>query len=235
MTTKNHDEGTFSLEDGQPTLEQSNALKLIAIISMTVDHVGAILLPNVGWLRIIGRVAFPLFAYQLAAGYLHTRNLARYALRLAVWGLIAQPVYMIAFGVGLWKLNIFATLLLGLLAIWGWDHHRWWAILLALGLASIQLWLPAVGPDYGLYGVLLCLTSFVLFQHREQVVIGHGLLHVLAGSLFWPSQVYAVASIPFILWPPRLGLHMHYLPELFYVYYPAHLALLVLIRYLLMR
>src|SRR5450759_5584692 len=96
----NHDEGIPSRGDGQPTLEQSDALKLVAIVSMTIDHVGAILLPQVGWLRIIGRVAFPLFAYQLAAGYLHTRNLARYALRLAVWGLIAQPVYMIAFGVG---------------------------------------------------------------------------------------------------------------------------------------
>jgi len=229
----NHDGSTFSLRDGQPTLEQSDALKLVAIISMTVDHVGAILLPQVGWLRIIGRVAFPLFAYQLAVGYLHTRNLSRYALRLAFWGLIAQAVYMIAFRVRLWTLNIFATLLLGLLAIWGWDHRRWWAVVLPLSLASIQLWLPAVGPDYGLYGVLLCLVSFVLFQHREQLVIGHGLLHVLAGILFWPSQVYAVASIPFILWPPRL--HIRRLPELFYAYYPAHLALLVLVRYLLTR
>jgi len=229
----NHDGSTFSLRDGQPTLEQSDALKLIAIVSMTVDHVGAILLPQVGWLRIIGRVAFPLFAYQLAVGYLHTRNLTHYVLRLAVWGLIAQPIYMIAFGVRLWTLNIFATLLLGLLAIWGWDHRRWWAVALALSLASIQLWLPAVGPDYGLYGVLLCLASFVLFRDRVQLAVGHGLLHVLAGIMFWPSQVYALASIPFILWPPRL--HLGRLSRLFYAYYLAHLALLVLIRHLLTR
>ena len=229
MTT--HDEGASSLRDGQPILAQSDALKLVAILSMTIDHVGAILLPYVGWLRIIGRVAFPLFAYQLAAGYLHTHNLAGYVRRLAIWGLIAQPIYMIAFGVHPWTLNIFATLLLGLLAIWGWDHHRWWAVVLALSLAAIQLWLPAVGPDYGLYGVLLCLVSFVLFQQKEQLVIGHGLLHVLAGILFWPSQVYALASIPFILWPPRL--HLGRLSRLFYAYYPAHLALLVLVRYLL--
>src|SRR5450756_2933862 len=92
----NHDEGISSLRDGQPTLAQSDALKLVAIVSMTIDHVGAILLPYVGWLRIIGRVAFPLFAYQLAAGYLHTHNLAGYVRRLAIWGLIAQPIYMIA-------------------------------------------------------------------------------------------------------------------------------------------
>jgi hypothetical protein len=229
----NPDESTFSLREGQPTLEQSDALKLVAIVSMTVDHVGAILLPQVGWLRIIGRVAFPLFAYQLAAGYLHTRNLSHYALRLAFWGLIAQPIYIIAFGVRPWTLNIFATLLMGLLAIWGWDHRRWWAVALPLSLAAVQLWLPEVGPDYGLYGVLLCLASFVLFRNREQLVIGHGLLHVLAGIMFWPSQIYALASIPFILWPPRL--HLHRLPRLFYAYYPAHLALLVLVRHLLIR
>lgn len=233
MIMTNCDEDTCSLDNGQPTLQQSGALKLIAIVSMTVDHVGAILLPTMGWLRIIGRVAFPLFAFQLAVGYLHTRNLTRYALRLAVWGLIAQPIYIIAFGVRLWTLNIFATLLLGLLAIWGWDHHRWWAVALALSLAAIQLWLPDVGPDYGLYGILLCLVSFVLFRNREQLAIGHGILHVLAGLMFWPSQVYAVASLPFILWPPRL--HLRRLPELFYAYYPVHLALLVLIRRLLIH
>jgi len=223
--------GTFSPAGGLPTLEQSDALKLIAIISMTIDHVGAILLPQAGWLRIIGRVAFPLFAYQLAVGYMHTHNLSRYVLRLAIWGLIAQPIYMIAFDVRPWTLNIFGTLLLGLLAIWGWDRHRWWAVVLALGLASIQLWLPEVGPDYGLYGVVLCLVSFVLSRNRQQLAIGHALLHWLAGIMFWPSQVYAVASIPFILWPPRL--HLGRLSRLFYVYYPAHLAVLVLIRLLL--
>jgi len=234
LTMMSHEEDIPSVRDGQPTLEQSDALKLVAIVSMTIDHVGAILLPQMGWLRIIGRVAFPLFAYQLAVGYLHTSNVSRYVLRLAIWGLIAQPIYMIAFGVRLWSLNIFATLLLGLLAIWGWDHRRWWAVALALSLAAVQLWLPAMGPDYGLYGVLLCLASFVLFQHKEQLVISHGLLHVVAGTIFWPSQIYALASIPFILWPPRLRLRR--LPGwLFYAYYPAHLALLVLIRRLLTR
>ncbi len=233
MTMTDHDESAFPSGNTLPTLEQSDALKVIAIISMTIDHVGAILLPQVVWLRIIGRVAFPLFAYQLAIGYLHTRNLPRYVLRLAVWGLITQPIYMIAFDVRPWTLNIFGMLLLGLLAIWGWDRRKWWAIALALGIAAIQLWLPAVGPDYGLYGVLLCLVSFVLSRHREQLVIGHALLHWLAGVMFWPSQVYAVASIPFILWPPRL--HLGHLSRLFYAYYPTHLALLVLIRLLLMR
>ncbi|MGB9666747.1 MAG: TraX family protein [Candidatus Cryosericum sp.] len=215
-----------------PTLEQSDALKLVAILTMTIDHVGAILLPHVLWLRIIGRIAFPIFAYQLAAGYIHTHNLRRYILRLALWGLIAQPVYMIAFGVKPWTLNILATLLLGLLAMWGWDRRRWWAVALALGLSAPQLWLPAVGPDYGLYGVLLCLVSYLFFQHRDQLALAHGTLHLVAGTLLWPVQIYALASLPFILWPPRLR-RWHVPGLFFYAYYPAHLAVLVLARSLL--
>jgi len=223
---------TLSSADGHLTLEQSNALKLVAIVTMTIDHIGAILLPQVTWLRIIGRIAFPIFAYQLAAGYIHTHNLLHYVRRLAIWGLVAQPIYMTAFGVKPWTLNICATLLLGLLAMWGWDHHRWWALALALGLSSVQLWLPAVGPDYGLYGMLLCLISYLLFQHKDQLAMANALLHVVAGVLFWPAQIYALASIPFILWPPSL--RRGRIPGLiFYAYYPLHLGIIVLVRYLL--
>jgi len=218
---------------GLPTVDQSNGLKVVAILSMTIDHVGAILLPDVVWLRFIGRIAFPLFAYQLVIGYIHTSNLRRYALRLGLWGLIAQPVYMIAFGVRPWELNIFATLLLGLLAMWGWDRHRWWAVALAILPPLAQLWLPQVGPDYGVYGVALCLVSFVLVNDRGMLVRSHALLHILAAALLWPAQVWALVSIPFILVPPRV--HLHRLQGFFYAYYPAHLAVLALIHTMLAR
>lgn len=220
--------------DTHPTLQQSDALKLLAILTMTVDHVGAILFPQVVWLRIIGRIAFPIFAYQLAAGYIHTHSLPLYVRRLAIWGLIAQPVTMIAFGVKPWTLNIFATLLLGLLSIWGWDRRRWWAVAAALGVAAIQLWLPGVGPDYGVYGVLLCLTSYAFFQHRDQLAVAHGLLHLVAGALLWPLQMYALVSLPFILWPPSLH-RMRVRGAFFYAYYPAHLLILILVRLLFLH
>jgi hypothetical protein len=216
-----------------PTIDQSNGLKIVAVLSMSIDHVGAILLPDVVWLRFIGRIAFPLFAYQLAVGYVHTGNLRRYTLRLGVWGLIAQPVYMIAFGARPWELNIFATLLLGLLAMWGWDRRHWWVVALAILPPMAQLWLPHVGPDYGVYGVVLCLVSFLFLNDRRQLVLWHGLLHVLAGALLWPAQVGALASIPFILAPPRS--HLRRLQGFFYAYYPIHLAVLFVIHRALTR
>lgn len=212
-----------------PDRQQSQALKLLALLFMTVDHVGAILLPQVPWLRFIGRLAFPLFAYQLAIGYLRTRSVRRYALRLAAAGVIAQPVYVLAFQRGWWSLNIFATLLLGLLAIWGWDHRQAWAVLAALLLPAIQLRFPSVGPDYGLYGVLLCLAGFVFCRDPLALAAGQLLLHTAAALFLWPSQIFAACSLPLLLRPPRW--HGHVISGwFFYAYYPAHLAVLVLLR-----
>jgi len=227
------DEGRRTGEPGLPTLDQSNGLKVIAILAMTIDHVGAILLPDVAWLRFIGRIAFPLFAYQLAIGYIHTKSPRHYVFRLALWGLLAQPVYMIAFGVHLWELNIFATLLLGICAMWGWGHRHWWAVMLAVLPPLVQLWLPRVGPDYGIYGVLLCLVSFIFAHDRGVLVRAHALLHVLAAGLLWPAQICALASIPFILAPPRV--HVRHLQRFFYAYYPAHLAVLAAIHAIAVR
>lgn len=218
---------------GTPTIAQSDALKLIAVLTMTIDHIGAILLPNVTVLRMVGRIAFPLFAYQLAVGYVHTRNVRSYALRLALWGLVSQPVYMLAFGMQPWTLNIFATLLLGLAAIWGWDHGNWWAVGGSLALAAVQLLFPGVGPDYGVYGVLLCLLSYVFLSSASSVAAAHAVLHVLAGILLWPAQAFALLSVPLILHPPHL--RVPHVPVLFYAYYPAHLLLLAGIHRLLVH
>ena len=69
-----------------------NQLKLIALISMTCDHVGLQLLPDVLILRIIGRLALPIFAYMIAEGCRYTRNRKRYLLRMAGLAALCQGV-----------------------------------------------------------------------------------------------------------------------------------------------
>ena len=59
-----------------------NQLKLIALAAMTIDHIGAYLIPDMVIFRIIGRIAFPIFAYMLAEGCRYTRNRMKYMLVL---------------------------------------------------------------------------------------------------------------------------------------------------------
>ena len=73
-----------------------NQLKLIAMAAMTIDHIGVQLFPNVLLLRIIGRLALPIFAYMIAQGCRYTKNKARYLLTIAAVAALCQIVYFVA-------------------------------------------------------------------------------------------------------------------------------------------
>ena len=72
-------------------------LKLIAILSMAIDHVGSAFFPQYPVFRWIGRLAFPIFAYCLTVGLLYTHDIKRYLIRLSVFALVSQPFYIFAF------------------------------------------------------------------------------------------------------------------------------------------
>jgi hypothetical protein len=74
-------------------------LKIIACLTMLIDHMGYVLFPGQFWMRIVGRIAFPLFAWYVARGFDRTRRRGRYLLRLRGWGLISQlPFVMLFYG-----------------------------------------------------------------------------------------------------------------------------------------
>ena len=72
---------------------------------MLIDHIGAVFYPQVTLFRIIGRIAFPIFAYQIGVGYKNTKNLRKYLLRLLLVGIISQVPYSLLFTTK--TLNIF--------------------------------------------------------------------------------------------------------------------------------
>ena len=67
-------------------------LKLIAAASMLTDHAGLILFHKKKWMRIVGRLAFPLFAFLITEGFQHTRNRRRYGISLALFALLSDGV-----------------------------------------------------------------------------------------------------------------------------------------------
>ena len=97
----------------------SFCLKIIAIISMFCDHLGDAIFKGFSYFNYIGRIAFPIFAFQISEGYIHTKNLKKYLIRLMVFALISQIPYILFLSLysrGV-RLNVFFTLALGLIAI----------------------------------------------------------------------------------------------------------------------
>lgn len=95
-------------------------LKLIAVITMTIDHIGAVLMPQYGFLRIIGRIAFPIYCFMLVNGFFYTKNIRKYIGRMLIFAIISEPFFDWAiFGKIYVKSyqNIYFTLLTGLIML----------------------------------------------------------------------------------------------------------------------
>lgn len=183
---------------------------------MLIDHIGTFLYPfNV--LRIVGRLAFPLFAYQLVIGYRNTNNKALYLRRLIVFAFISQlPFYLLKRE---FMLNILFTLALGLITIWAIEKKKFhWFIFI----------IPAVlFVEYGIYGISMILIFYLTQKNIPQISLFF--LGALLYSIYhgYYVQLFSVFSFFFILGPkPKIKLPKHF----FYLFYPIHLALIYLIK-----
>jgi hypothetical protein len=209
-------------------------LKWIAIITMTVDHVGAVLYPEFRLLRFIGRLSFPLFAYLLILGLKSTRNVRNYFIRLFVFALISQVPFFLAINYEPFELlNIFFTLSFGLLFV----HFFKRGSVLAFVPVFSSFILPF---DYGIYGIAMIGCMYILTENTKFGVVSLLLLNVLFLVPF-NSQFLSIAAIPLIVLHNNGSLNLTrefngnfeiplWRKYFFYVYYPLHLAVIYLIN-----
>ncbi len=180
------------------------ALKLLACITMLIDHMGLVCVVNLHWLdalfgvedlvhiplfRLIGRVAFPIFAFMIANGFRHTKNIRHYFIRLLIFAFISEiPFNLMLHNQVLYigSMNVFFTLIIGLLCI---QLHTQYQRLFSYGLilSGITLALGCVtavllGSDYTYIGVL---TVFLFGIVKGKSWGQKGIL--LAGLLFLMS------------------------------------------------
>lgn len=198
-------------------------LKCIAILSMALDHTGAVLFPQEIWLRCAGRLAFPVFCFLIVEGFVHTHDVYRYMARLGVFALISEIPYDLAFhGVCLEFAyqNVFFTLLIGIVMMKLLSVTRLWPEKAAILI--LAMWLAVVlRTDYNFRGILLI---FMLYAFREQKFLA-----AAAGGLWnclytGTIQRYGVFSaVPMLLYNGKPGRRMKYF---FYIFYPAHLLIL---------
>lgn len=208
-----------------------NQLKIIAMIAMTCDHVGLQLFPNVLILRIIGRLALPIYAYMIAEGCRYTRNRKNYLLRIALLAAVCQVVYFFAMG-SLYQC-ILVTFSLSICLIYALDHLQdhpgTSARILAMGmLVAVFLlcvvlpdFLPGFEIDYGLMGVLLPVLIYFGRPVHHFLLAGLILLCFAHGGIQW----WSLAAIPLLgQYNEQRG--KYNIGKLFYFYYPAHLVVI---------
>ena len=149
----------------------SFVIKLIAIITMFCDHFGDAVLGRFSILNIIGRIAFPLFCFQIVVGYKHTKNVKNYLIRLFVFGIISQiPFSLFTYSyLGRFDLlNVYFTLALGLLAIYVLDtlpkKYKIIAVVFDIILMAIA---EFAQTDYGWFGVCLIICIYLFYNDKK--------------------------------------------------------------------
>ncbi len=210
-------------------------LKLIAILSMTMDHVGAALFPNANiggfeYLRVIGRLAFPIFCFLIVEGFFHTRDVRKYLVRLFLFALVSEVPFDVLFNNtgNLWAMqNIFCTLFLGLVAIYAIDDVREKkgqnTFAISAILVAVAIVAHFANVDYAELGIFY-IVLFYLYRGRNLQIF---LILVVLNLLFCGAsniQMFSALAVPIIAcYNGRQGPKVKYL---FYMYYPLHLAII---------
>ena len=222
----------------------NNQLKIIAMICMTLDHVGFSLYPEVTWLRILGRLAFPIYAFMIAEGCRHTRSMPRYFGAMALMALICQIAYFVAMdSLYMCILVTFSIsiVLIGLLKKAQQSQSPFFILLFAIGVATalyLCQWGNRLLPgtdfdiDYGFIGVMLpvCLYGAKDKSTKFSVlVLSMTMLAVISPD---PYQWYGLLAAPLLLlYNGKRG--RWNMKTFFYLFYPMHLAVLYGISYVL--
>ncbi|TVP84610.1 MAG: hypothetical protein EA375_06385 [Acholeplasmataceae bacterium] len=230
----------------------ASQLKWIGVITMTIDHIAVYLIHSttlLHWLlRGIGRIAFPLFAFMIAEGFHHTRNRFAYWLRLMLYTLLIE-VFLVGYylythinysvlpftGTGS-SVNFILPLFFGLSALVLLHEKRVWLRPFALLIVVLAGWL---GTPYGMYGVLLIIAFGILRRVQWQLLAGVTLtLLYVYGPLVMPAIPYygfmqlqllaIIALLMLFAYNGRRGKSNRWF---FYVYYPLHIGILMLIAY----
>lgn len=222
----------------------TNLLKLIAVIAMVIDHIGTAFFPQHPIFRWIGRIAFPIFCYCLTVGLLYTHNIKKYLIRLGIFAIISQPFYVLAFHPNefienITSLNIFFTLFVSLLTVWGLKEKKWLIFIIGFLVACM------VNIDYSANGIILMLIFYLCRNKPKLGIIFYILAYISAfynsslddqlalmiGNYAIGFEIFSLCAIPLIFIKTNTNIKI---PKwFFYGFYPIHLLLIFIGRLLL--
>lgn len=210
-------------------------LRILALFLMLLDHLWGTVVPGNNWMTYLGRMAFPIFAFQAAEGYRHTHDFRGYCKRLALFAVLSEiPFNLMISGSPIFPFhqNVMLTLLLGLLCCRAFDQRKWWKILLLYLAGALTF------PDYGVLGVATVLM-FHSFRGNKWLQLGFLILvnwfgyegqQLLIGTFEVPVQAFAIgAFLPIALYNGEKGPGGKALQYGSYAFYPIHMLILGLL------
>lgn len=222
----------------------SNVLKFIAMAAMVIDHGSVIFLgPETNVWRHIGRIAFPLFAFMIAEGAVHTKNKPLYAVRLLAFAVISEVPFDMAFNGTYLEFsgqNVYFTLFLGLISVYCLDFLRkkgvgFLGVITTLACSFGALFLSS---DYGFMGVVVITLMYMFATVKTGVrYLGFAIAGLMTSIVyifpldfgFVPAQVYAaLCVIPLALYNGKRGRRLN--KYFFYAFYPAHIVILYFVK-----
>ena len=227
----------------KPQCLSGNALKIIAMLSMLADHAGKALFPDLLILQLFGRVAFPLFAYMIAEGCRYTKNRVRYLLSIFLLGAGCQAVYIVT--MRSLYLGVLLTFSLSIGCIFAIDsflaQKTASRALLMTGAIALTLFVSLIAPtlfakqglvlDYGIYGVFFPIAVYYA-KNKRAGLVSVAVLLLLRGIFIGGKHWCALLALPLLLlYNGKRGKWR--LKYLFYIFYPAHLAIIQLIAWTL--
>lgn len=209
-------------------------LKIIAVISMLIDHSGYLIFNGFSFMNYIGRLSFPIFAFLITEGYIHTSNLKRYFSRLLIFAFISQIPYILLFP-NPFTLNILFTLALGLLALTVYDKskNKLLGILFVIFSAILAQLLHC---DYGWFGIAT-IYIFYIFKNKKIYMNMFFVFTTFINYLYYFAKTLRIeylliflfctlSLIPINLYNGKKGKNIKYF---LYIFYPLHLIVLYLI------
>lgn len=219
-------------------------LKLIACIAMLLDHIAAYMpgsflnlaepLFSIGdrvitlrlLLHYIGRTAFPIFAFLITEGFVHTHDRKKYGLNLLLFAIISEIPWNLVHCNDLFypRQNVFFTLLLGYLGMYVIDYFKEDRRKMAAGLLALLVTSVLLRADYGCFGFGFIILLYILRERK--------ILMAVIGCCVLPSRwIGGTAFIPILMYDGKRGFAKgKWIKYAFYIFYPLHLLLIYLFR-----
>ncbi len=214
------------------------ALKIIACAAMLVDHICLVFFSGSYHALLIrgtvGRIAFPLFCFMLCEGFFHTSNIRKYLRNLIIAAIISEPIYDMAFSGTFFdpsEQNVIFTLVLALIMYIAMDHLKSKILLQLLVVFAFAAAAYFTKVDYVQWGIMTC-AVFYFFHGAPNYLSGLSAGIPLIMGYFTYGAL--LCAIPLFFYDEKKGGRLpSVFKYLFYAFYPAHLAIIALIYFLL--